>query len=238
MENITLQNYNWVDGAIVIILLLGAWRGFHNGFIKTLISFLGSVVGFVAAIFYYPTVAAWFNSNWHLNQKLIDFIAPKISIPTMSLSEVDPIAYLMKQLAMLHLPQSILDQLQKVIESMGTINLQSRSSNLGDLVAAMLANLLISALAFLSIVLAVNLAASLLLFLLRNVLKVAVGTTDKISGLMVGLLQSFAILVGIIAVILPILSSTGQSGLTTAVTESFLANKMMSFFYFLTSLFK
>jgi len=69
-------------------------------------------------------------------------------------------------------------------------------------------------------------------------LKVAVGTSDKISGLLVGLLQSFAIMVGIIAVILPILSSTGQSSLTTAVTESFLANKMMSFFYFLTSLFK
>ncbi|HZW49911.1 MAG TPA: CvpA family protein [Bacillota bacterium] len=237
MENIILQSYNWVDGVIVIILLFGAWRGFHNGFVKTLISLLGSVVGFICAIFYYPTVAAWFNSNWHLNQKIVDYIAPKISIPTMSLSEANPIAYLMKQLATLNLPQSILDQLQKAIESMGTINLQSMSSNLGELVATMLANLLISALAFLSIVLAINLAANLLLFLLRNVLKVAGGTSDKVSGLLVGLLQSFAVLVGIIAVILPILSSSSQSGLTTAVTESFLANKMMGFFYYLTSLF-
>ncbi len=237
MESITLQNYNWIDGVIVIILLLGAWRGFHNGFTKTLISLLGSVVGFIAAIFYYPAVAAWFNSNWHLNQKIVDFIAPKINIPTMSLSEADPIAYLMKQLATLKLPQSVLDQLRKAIESIGTINLQSMSSNLGELVATMLANLLISALAFLAIVLAVNLAASLLLFLLRNVLRVAGGTSDKISGLLVGLLQSFAILIVIIAVVLPILSSTSQSGLTTAVTESFLANKMMKFFYFLIALF-
>lgn len=237
MTDTLLKSYNWVDGVIIGILLLGALRGYQSGFLKALINLAVTIGGFIVAVIYHPAVATWLNDVFHLQEKIVTFLTPKIIIPTMPVSEADPIGYLAEHVLKLTLPQATLDYLRRSVESLGKINVQSMAGNLGQLVSTMLAGLLISALAFLTVLLGVHLVGNITLFLLRHVLRVAGSVPDRIFGFAVGGLQAAALVIATIAFAVPLLASAGQSTLTARVAESMLANQLMTIYYRLLALF-
>ena len=103
--------------------------------------------------------------------------------------------------------------------------------------ASLLASLLINALAFFLILIGISLVGNVGLFMLRHVLKVAGSFPDRLFGLAVGGLQSAAIIVASIALVVPLLASMGQTSLTDSVAKSMLANYLMKLYYSALSLF-
>jgi hypothetical protein len=237
MTDSLLKSYNWIDGVIVLMLLIGAFRGYRSGFLRAVIGLSVTIGGVVAAIMYHPQVALWLNDLFKLQEKIITYLTPRITIPTMPISEADPIGFLAEHVLKMKLPQATLDYLRESVESLGKINVQAMAGNLSELVASLLASLLINALAFLTILVGIHLAGNVLLFFLRHILRVAGSLPDRLFGLAVGGLQSAALVVAVLALIVPILASGGQTTLAEAVSESMLADYLMKLYYSILSLF-
>lgn len=237
MADTLIKTYNWVDGLIVLLLLIGAWRGYRSGLLRSIIGLITTVGAVLAAVFYYKPVTEIINQTFSLQEKIADFLTPKLQIPTMPLNETDPVAFLIKNMEKLKLPESTLIFLIRQVESIGRINIQANAGNLGALVAQLLSALLISALAFLLIYLAIQLLGRFLLFFLRRVLKLAGSWPDRIVGLLVGLLKAAALIVLTIAFLVPLLTSIGQGQINQAVSQSLLANRLMSLYYDFLTLF-
>ncbi len=237
MTDTLLKSYNWVDGVIVVILLFGALRGYRSGFLRTIISLGITIGGFLAAIFYHPQVATWLNDLFRLQDKIVTYLTPKITIPTMPISEADPIGFLAEHVLKMNLPQATLDYLRTSVESLGKVNVQAMAGNLGGLVASLLASLLINALAFFLILIGISMVGNVGLFMLRHVLRVAGSLPDRLFGLAVGGIQSAAVIVASIAMVVPLLASMGQATISDSVAKSMLANYLMNLYYSALSLF-
>jgi len=237
MTDTLLKSYNWVDGVIVVVLLLGAFRGYRSGFLRTVISLGITIGGILAAIFYHPQVATWLNDLFHLQEKIVTYLTPKIPIPTMPISEADPIGFLAEHVLKMKLPQATLDYLRESVEALGKVNVQAMAGNLSGLVASLLASLLINAFAFLLILISISLVGNLGLFMLRHVLRVSGSLPDRLFGLAVGGLQAAAMIVASIALAVPLLASAGQSAIADPVAESMMANYLMKLYYAVLSLF-
>jgi len=206
---------NIVDLAIIVAVLLGAAGGYRKGLVGSLVGFFSSILGLVAAFIFYPQLARFLNTRLALQEKMSAFFHQHLSLPQpvsqFRLGQI-PLPDISKYLDGLDLDASLKLRLFSFVEKLKASLSLPLQSTLGDIANQFLATVLVSALSFLMIWIAVSLLfqvfAKLYSATIRNTF---LGSFDRLGGIAAGTALSILTLTVIIGLAMPFLELAGMA---------------------------
>lgn len=136
------MHYNYLDLAVLLLLLVGALRGFYKGFSHTLFSFTGKLLAILLSARFLTVFIEYFN----LREIFMPNLA-KIIFPYIPLSDEVKFLPLAPDLSELNLPglASISREINKMYQSLTFL----QPNNIGELLSLVLAKYILIVLAFL-----------------------------------------------------------------------------------------
>lgn len=229
---------SWIDWVLGIILLWGAVSGFRRGFVAELVGLAGTVLTFMAAIYYAPAVVQWANARWGVLARLASFFADHIDLPeTTSWQQLsqDPLQRLTTGIGQMKIPavlkQGLLDQIQGLAAVARTEHLNT----VGEVLFYGLAILAAAAGAFLLILALGRILTRILAGLAGHVGAASLGFLDNLGGALLGLTEYAVVMVVLAGLLMPFLSGLGSNWtpLASALDHSVLLKYMAGAFYLL-----
>lgn len=233
---------NLVDLVLILLLFGGAITGYRRGFVGSLTGLFSSLIGFFAALRYYPLLAAKADTTLGLNDRLITFFSKNLVLPqavTQLQLAKTPLADLGQLLEKLHLPVPLKTQIIEYLPKLDTgMLLQNK---LGDVIYQYLANAVINAVAFLVIWFLVDRLIMLVVLLFRRITdSTFIAGLDHAGGLLIGTLLTVFTLTVLLGLISPLLQVTKLaepslfSAIFKTIGESLLIPYFIQAFAFLT----
>lgn len=231
-------NLNMVDMLIIIVCLLGAWKGYRTGLLRNLIHLVALVAALVCGVLFSRPIAEFLEQQFHLQSSISAqtsaAVAQVITVPAGmpdASAVTNPLSEAIQQLRQLSLPPATIQFLEEQLQNLADITLGDFVGNTAGLIGDMLANMLVNAFVFALIMVVVNIAANLVVWLLRDVLHVVGGGLDSMGGMCLGLLQALLIVSLVLAVAIPFFTWQSNSHYAMLLQNSFLANGIIEGFY-------
>jgi len=231
-----LTSLNLVDVGIVLLILWGVVAGYRRGLIHGLINLIAFIAAIVCGMVYNEQIAAMLEQQFGVQTFFREKIAAGISgflsasLPG-AVEGVLPGADFLSQLQRLPLPAATLQYLEGQLTNLPGNVIGSVGDSLADLYATPLANLILSALIFCVNLAVFSLAAAVIYWLLKDILRIAKSPLDSIAGLVFGLIKSALLVSVILALLSPLQAWMPESSLATMLQSSMLANPFLTIFY-------
>ncbi|MEA4891441.1 MAG: hypothetical protein VB085_02610 [Peptococcaceae bacterium] len=145
----------WVDTAIIILVLAGAYIGYCKGFIGCLKGIIGCVVGLVVAWLTKPLAMAWLQAQWGVETRLALFLRQAIPENIQELIKgvsgaADSLQELKDSLLSLPLPEEVAGYLHQALQGTG-VQGAVNAENVVDSLMLSIAQTIVGAIVFLLI---------------------------------------------------------------------------------------
>ena len=231
-----INEINIIDIILILTLLWGAWQGYRKGLIKNLIDVAVMVCTFVGGILFGDRLVDYLEMQWNLRSLLTDSIstslAQLIHLPGVEPGlPLSPLGEASQYLSLLPLPAPAIGFLQAQMQAAPQDILGDAVSSISGFFGFTLANMLLHALVFFVILAAVRILASLIYWILKDVLRIAKSSFDSLAGLLLGVLKTALFLTLILAVLTPILGFQEKAQASHALQQSSIANFLLDLFY-------
>lgn len=230
--------FNWVDGIIILIVLMGALRGRKQGLVGSIFGLASSILGFILALKFYPLLVGWLNDQFQVQFQITQWLEKYLILPEpvfqFSLDKL-PLPVLIDNLEKIDFPIHLKEQFVTYLQQMLGNGTGQSPLTLGSMLHQFLSSTLLKALAFVTIWFAVNLVLSLFVKGYRLFTKETIlGRFDSLGGFFIGGLISAFILTIIIGFSAP-LFTLGEVSKPTLITSLLqMLNKSQLVPHFLT----
>ncbi|KJS20034.1 MAG: hypothetical protein VR72_16475 [Clostridiaceae bacterium BRH_c20a] len=184
------MGFNFIDFAIIILMLLGALNGFRQGFIGSIVGFLGSIVALLLSVKFYKTFAGLLDGKFGILSGIYGFLAEHMPLPlevsTAPLNTTG-INLLILKLNSMNLPEffkgQVTNQAHELLQSASQLGL----STIGEVLTYIVATTLLNgfALIFLWFILT-NLLHLVARILSKSLDNTFLGGINRFGGLVVG----------------------------------------------------
>lgn len=219
------MEFSWVDILIAAVIIICGVKGLLEGFVKAFLSFFIVIVAAVAAKLFSPSLVNLIKTKTTLYTNISQSISQKMSLVFTSSATTSDVT----DSAQLHnIPQSLSKYLEKFITSTNK-TVGSLSQAFGENAA----NIIVTAISFIIILLAVIIVCKLIVLILDKVMSLPVlNTFNKFGGLIIGIVKG-ALFAVVIATVLYSLNVFLQLDvLSTAINNSVLIKYFYMSFLF------
>jgi len=229
-------NFNFIDFAIIILLILGGLSGYRQGFIGSIVGFLGSIIALILSIQFYKPFAGLLNTKFGILSSIHSFLTEHLPLPlevsTAPLNAAG-INLLILKVNTMALPEfikkQIIEQAQGLIYSASQFGLTTIGEVLTFIVAMTLLNGLALIILWFLLTNLLHLAAKILSKSLDNTL---LGGINRLGGLFVGTALNVLGLMVFFGVFTLFLEVTGQASSSMLVAISKTVNQSVLVPYF------
>ncbi|GAW93700.1 CvpA family protein [Calderihabitans maritimus] len=194
---------NYVDITIIILLLLGAWRGYRSGLLETLGGLAGFLLSLLLAVFYTRSLAAILDQSFGIIDWLKGWLNAHIPVAAL-LQQVERQSVSgVEQLSLPPFYQKLLvGYLGKSLAAGGTAY-----ESVSEALAAAIASFLLQGITFLLIWFGSLLVLKVFFRLItRSIDKTLLGAVNRLAGTAVGFLTTYLVVGAIAALITPLLA--------------------------------
>ncbi|MFZ3172578.1 MAG: CvpA family protein [Carboxydocellales bacterium] len=201
---------NWLDFIIIVIVGLGAWGGYRKGFLAAFAKLASYILGFVGAVVYYKPFAEYLSGMPALKAGVIHLVEKVVTLPgelqivpiqSLALNKVQSV------LNSMSLPDMYKEQVGEMLQQLGVIAKHSEVFTVSDAVHQLIAGVVIKIIAFILLVIAIEVVTYLFFKLLSKATnQTPAGFFNKGAGLILGSARSFLIVMITIVVASPVLS--------------------------------
>ncbi|MBE6036211.1 MAG: CvpA family protein [Clostridiales bacterium] len=193
----------WIDVTVLAIFFLCVILGLHRGFVRSLAQLAGSLGAFLAGYFFCDDLALWARENTEVYETIHGILAPRLEVGTAEAAE------------------AFLQQLPETLAPL----LEGRLTELSGTLAETAANLLLSILCFVTIVLGVRLVLFVLIFLFSKKYRSGLaGFADGLFGCAFGIIEGLFLVFLFLALLVPVSELLDISGIPEALESSRLAH--------------
>lgn len=229
---------NWVDYVILVIVLLGAWRGYRKGFLAAFAKLASYILGFLGAVLFYKPFAEYLSKISALKAWVIQSAGQyihlpenlqKIPIQSLSINKVQD------ALNTMSLPEMYKKQVAEMIQQLGVIANKADVFTISDAIHQLIAGVIIKIIAFIILILVIEVCTSLIFAIFSKLMKYSpAGFLDKGAGIILGSTRSILVVTLTLAVANPILTlgslnKTGMIGqICTGIEGSQLSTYIVS----------
>lgn len=227
-----LQQLSVVDYVILGALLVALAVGWARGLIDMLTGLIVFVVSVFVAGRYSSALVGWLNRTWDTQARLANALERRVDLPIEAYktpaSDV-PWHKAFEWLKDVPLPEVYKQALAERIEAWSqTSGVQTATTY----IAGQVASSILSAAAFVALILLVGWVLGMLGRLVSDQIKEVplVGTANRLAGAVAGLLQTAVVMAILIALVIPTLSLYGFQGLGSAVLNAALAPHLIALF--------
>jgi len=184
------MGFNFIDYAIIILLLLGALNGFRKGFIGSIVGFLGSIAALLLSVKFYKSFAGLLNEKYGILSSIYGFLAEHMPLPlevsTAPLNATG-INLLILKLNSMTLPEFIKTQVANQAQDLFQSASQLGLSTIGEVLTYIVATTLLNGLAFIILCfLLTNLLHLVARILSKSLDNTFLGGINRFGGLVVG----------------------------------------------------
>jgi len=227
---------SWLDYVLLILIALGAYRGFRSGFVRAFLGLVALVVAFPLAGILTPSVSDFLQRQWAVAERMAAFLSEHIALPaslgSMELTDPVSVTQLIETLSAQHLPEPYLDTLGSVFGDLTSAAISYGAQTVGDFVFCAMALILLNTLVFL-----------VLFSIIRGIINlIAAGSTRRMglgfigfSNRMAGLVFGVATVTAGIAVFLglvaPFLGLSSLTWFAQSVSASVIGRGLLRAFY-------
>lgn len=201
---------NWIDLAIIIVVVFAAWAGYRQGFILAFSKLVSYFLGFIGAMLFYRSLAGYLETKLGLGSIMTELAKVVVRLPenvrnvpvgTLSLSNGQAL------IKTLGLPNSYQRQLTELISRIQTITKETDVTTVGDALHHLIGSVMLEVLAFLLIIVVVELVITLgAKGFVSMVHHTPAGFLDKGLGLAFGALKGVLVVLIVLSLINPLLS--------------------------------
>ena len=219
------MDFSWVDIIIVVILVICAIKGLLDGFVKAFLSFFIVIAGVVAAKIFSPALVGAIKTKTTLYENISQKISQKMALVFTGNATPSDVT----DSARLHnIPDSMAKHLEKFIDSTNK-TIGSSAQAFGENAA----NIIVTAISFIAILLVVILVCKLIVLLLDKVMSLPVlNTLNKLGGFVVGIIKGV-----LFAVIISTLLYSLNVFLQLDVLSTAINNSLLVKYFYLSFLF-
>jgi len=228
----------WLDWVVAVIILWGAVRGFRRGLVAELVGLAGTVLTFVAAIYYSPALVQWANARWGILASLASFFAQHINIPEAAawqqLSQ-DPLQRIGAGIGQLNIPSALKQGLLDQIQGLAAMARAEHLNTVGEVLFYGLATLAAAAAAFLLLLAAGRIITHIVAGVAHHIGGASLGFLDNLAGAVIGLTEYTVVMIVLAGLLMPFLAGVGNTWapLGNAVNHSILLKYLGGAFYLL-----
>ncbi|MDK2822762.1 MAG: hypothetical protein PWQ67_2040 [Clostridia bacterium] len=230
------MNFNFIDFAIIILLILGAFNGYRQGFIGSLVGFLGSIVALLLSIKFYKPFAGLLNEKFGILSSIHGFLSEHLPLPvevsTAPINQTGLNILIMKVNSMTlpeFIKQQVIEQAQNLAHTAGQFGI----ANAGELLTYIVAITLLNGLALLLLWFLID----KILFIVAKILSRSLDNTflggvNRIAGLVMGIAINALGLIVFVGILTLFLEVTGQARSSMLVALAKTANQSVLVPYF------
>ncbi|MHB1125597.1 MAG: CvpA family protein [Bacillota bacterium] len=205
---------NYIDILILIIIALGAFKGYRRGLIVTLGGLAGYAASLVVAVMYAPALGKALTDRFHWTDRVALFLQDKLPIPQ-AVSSIrlngESGAVTNDVISSMGLPAPLMERLQQMLST-------GEYSTVGQALTHLLANYLIQGVAFLLLACAAALIIRALVRMVAGGLRRSfLGTVDRFGGFVLGIITPVLSLSIMLGLIMPMIAVSSRLPGTTAV---------------------
>ncbi|MFZ7102957.1 MAG: CvpA family protein [Peptococcaceae bacterium] len=228
--------FNFVDFAIIILLLLGALNGYRKGFIGSLVGFIGSIAALLLSVKFYKPFAGLLNEKFGILSGIHGFLTNNIPLPvevsTVPINEWGLEALMLKVNSMF-LPDFIKNQIIEQIRSYAQIAGQLGLTNAGELLTYIVAITLLNGLALILLWFIIDKAFIIIAGIFSKSLdKTFLGGVNRVGGLVVGIslnILGLMVFFGVFSLFLEV-TSQAQSSMLVAIAKTVNQSALVPYF--------
>jgi len=230
------MNFNFIDFAIIILLALGALNGFRNGFIGSLVGFVGSIAALLLSIKFYRPFAVLLNEKFGILSVVHGFLSKNLPLPLevssapISQSGIDVLAMNISKMA---LPEFIKIQVIEQAQSLSLTAGQLGLTTVGEMLTFIVATTLLNGLALLLLWFIVDKILSLVAKILsRSLDNTFLGGINRFAGLLVGAALNalgLMVVIGILTLFLEV-TSQAQTSILVAIAKTVNQSVLVPYF--------
>lgn len=227
---------NFIDYAIIIIIILGAINGYRNGLIQSVVGLAGNLLALYLAIKYRKPFGDLLDTKFGLAQSLKDFLTYNLPMPIpVTTHQIDqlPYANIIKYINDMGLPEVIKNQLifyiDKITLSIGNTGVFS----LGELFIQLITSSLVYGISLLLIWVAVDKLLTIIAAVITKAMGQGVfGSLNRGLGILVGVSISLISLTVIIGVLSPLISigSVAEKSVLSAFSKTISESQTVPYF--------
>jgi uncharacterized membrane protein required for colicin V production len=232
---------NAIDIGILVLLVLGALRGYRRGLLLTVVGLGSYLVGLLVATRYYGVVAAFLNNKLALSDRIAQYLGTSSAIPAsatqVSVTLLQP-SQVGTALSGLPIPVFAREELARSVDDIINLSFQQGITRLGEAVNYFFANIVVDALAFLLLCLVVGKLVRIIAGWLTDFTGGSLlGGMNRTAGLIAGAATTSLLLVVLAGVLVPFLTFAGQGkagvSLAELLSQSVLVPHLMTGWHFL-----
>lgn len=231
------MSLNVIDFGILIILAIGACKGYFKGLIGSCVGLVGGILALILANAYYKEFVGLLNEYLGVLDKFYNFMLDKMPLFIQNLTmPIDENGlYMFKTLVdKLMIPEWVKTQILTLANSLANTTEAIGISNVGEMMTYIICLMIINLLAFLLLWFLISKGVNLIASFLTNSMDsvIILGKVNRLSGLLVGaLLYSLiiAVFVGMSTMVIDILPHFEDSKITVMAD---LSDKSMLVPYF------
>lgn len=199
----------WIDAIIIAVFLFFLWRGYEKGFLKNFVYLIGWVISLGAAFYLWKPTKVFIQDHLSLAEDFTLLIQEKIT-SIMAAQEVTPEAgQTVDPTGIFAIPSKIAEFLQETANQAGVATATP--------IAELVADICMSILAFLVIVILAKIATNLIIKLFDFMEKVPIiSTVNGLLGACMGALKGIIVIMLMLMLLVPVLTVTDNDILTKA----------------------
>lgn len=196
---------NYVDLVLIIILALGAFKGYRRGFIYTLGGLFGWIVSLVIAMMYSSNLKIFFDEKLMLSNKLGEWLGEHLPLPDFAQSAGSSVSEVQQSINNMPLPGFMKESLTEQVIILNATG--DGSASLAQVVGYGLADIIVKGIAFLILFFIVSFIIKLLIMLFsRGVNATVFGGVNRLGGLIMGTVINACIMAVVVGVLYPLLT--------------------------------
>lgn len=207
--------FNWIDYAILGIILISGYIGYKKGFIFAVFKIASFFISVIASMYFYPIVSQFLVNSCHIDSKLKAWIIPNLvekfknqpAITTLSpAGQHINISFPQGPIAGMQLPRNLQDMITKNIQT----GINNTQTTILDGVANGLTTIAVNIISVMALYFAIRIVLTLLQFLLQGVAELPLfKQLNKVGGGTLGMLEG-VLSIYVIFAILTFFSATGE----------------------------
>lgn len=221
------------DMLLIAILLWGAYTGYKKGLIEGIAGVAGYLLGLLGGMAFYEPLAKYLNTTFAFREKLVPLVKDLVNFPdSVSQLPMEKLsqATLNVELGKLNLPEATLMELQKMVAQLAKFQGQPGVESVADGLMLLIADVLVSAIAFVLITFVIERVVNWLAKALKDkALPAPLQMFDGSVGALMGVTKS-TISIGILLIVmLPVLElQMGSKGLLSSLGQVMFDSQIVS----------
>jgi uncharacterized membrane protein required for colicin V production len=226
---------NVVDILILVLIVLGAFQGYHKGLITGLGQLAGILIGFLVASLEYINVLKWFEQYFPL-QSWLEPIINKLVLPSLQ-SQTGTITQQSIEQLLEMLPVELRNSLASGIQGSATTMTQGYIELVAKNISSFLTEKILALMAFVLVFFIIIVIVQIIVTILFAPFGIFKGVVNRGGGVLFGGLCAFLSLAVISGIFLPIFKLDTQSSGIMLIQQSFFLPYLLQTFKMLSQIF-